>query len=53
MVHLPVLSAQYGESPYKTSLYGDFLKLYDDGQANRFSPPGSLPLTHIKVLKDA
>ena len=25
---MPVLTAHYGESPYKTCLYGDFLNLY-------------------------
>jgi hypothetical protein len=31
---MPVLTAHYGESPYKTCLYGDFLNLYGGGQGN-------------------
>ena len=31
---IPVFTAHYGESPYKTCLYGEFLNLYDGGQAN-------------------
>ena len=31
---MPVLNSHYGESPYKTSLYGDFLNLYGGGQRN-------------------
>ena len=34
LVQMPVLTAHYGESPYKTCLYGDFLNLYGGGQAN-------------------
>jgi hypothetical protein len=34
LVKLPVLTAHYGESPYKTCLYGEFLNLYDGGRAN-------------------
>ena len=28
LVQIPVLNSHYGESPYKTCLYGDFLNLY-------------------------
>ena len=28
LVQIPVLTAHYGESPYKTCLYGNFLNLY-------------------------
>jgi hypothetical protein len=28
---LPILTAHYGESPYKTCLYEDFLNLYGGG----------------------
>jgi hypothetical protein len=31
---MPVLTAHYGESPYKTCLYGDFLNLYGGGKGN-------------------
>jgi hypothetical protein len=38
----------YGESPYETCLYGDFLNLYYDGQANSILTTGitapSLPI---------
>jgi hypothetical protein len=37
---MPVLTAHYGESPYKTSLYGNFLNLYGGGQENSISTPG-------------
>ena len=32
LVQMPVLTAHYGESPYKTCLYGDFLNLYGGGK---------------------
>ena len=52
LVQMPVLTAHYGESPYKTSLYWEFLNLYGDGQWNSifFIPPGSLYHNDIKVL---
>ena len=28
---MPVLTAHYGDSPYKTCLHGDFLNLYGGG----------------------
>ena len=31
---MPVLTAHYGEPPYKTCLYGDFLDLYYGGKKN-------------------
>ena len=34
MVEMPVLTAHYGESPYKTCLYGDFLNLFSGGKKN-------------------
>jgi hypothetical protein len=40
MVHLPVLTDHYGESPYRTSMYGDFLNVYGDGQTNRIFTTG-------------
>jgi hypothetical protein len=45
LVQLPVLTAHYKESLYKTCLYGDSLNLYGGGQANSI-------LTHnfIKIL---
>jgi hypothetical protein len=46
---MQVLISHYGESSYKTCLYGDFLNLYGDGQATVFSQPGSLYHTSIKV----
>ena len=32
---MPVLTAHYGESPYKSCLYGDFLNLYGGGQQKK------------------
>ena len=40
LVQTPVLTAHYGESPYKTCLYGDFLNLYGGGQVNSIFTPG-------------
>jgi hypothetical protein len=40
LVQMPVLTAQYGESPYKTCLYGDFLNLYGGGQGNSIFTTG-------------
>jgi hypothetical protein len=40
LVQLPVLTAHYGESPYKTWLYGNFLNLYGGGQANSIFTTG-------------
>jgi hypothetical protein len=37
---MPVLTAHYGESPYKTCLYGDFLNLYGGGQKNSILTTG-------------
>ena len=37
---MPVLTAHYGESPYKTCLYGDFLNLYGGGQGNSIFTTG-------------
>ena len=34
LVQMPVFAAHYGESAYKTCLYGDFLKLYGGGEEN-------------------
>ena len=34
LVQTPVLTAHYGESLYKTCLYGEFLNLYSGGQRN-------------------
>ena len=34
LVQIPVLTAHYGEPPYKTCLYGDFLNLYSSEQVN-------------------
>ena len=34
LVQMPVLTAHYGELPYKTCLYWNFLKLYVAGQLN-------------------
>jgi hypothetical protein len=31
---------RYGESPYKTYLYGEFLKLYNGGQGNSIFTTG-------------
>jgi hypothetical protein len=39
-VHLSVLTAHYGESPYKTCIYGNFLKLYGGGRANSILTTG-------------
>ena len=33
---MPVLTAHYGESPYKTCLYGNFLNLYVAGKGTEF-----------------
>jgi hypothetical protein len=47
MVQTPVLTAHYGESPYKTFLYGDFLNLYGGGQANSIFTNGiTVPNPH-------
>ena len=40
LVQMPVLTAHYGESPYKTCLYGDFLNLYGGGQGNSIFTTG-------------
>ena len=42
---MPVLTAHYGESPYKTCLYGDFLNLYGGGQGNSILTTG---ITHVQ-----
>ena len=34
LVQITVLTAHYGEPPYKTCLYEDFLNLYNGGQGN-------------------
>jgi hypothetical protein len=34
LVQMPVLTAHYGDLPYKFCLYGEFLNLYSDGQGN-------------------
>ena len=34
LVQLPVLTAHYGESPYKICFYWEFLNLCGGGQAN-------------------
>ena len=39
---MPVFTAHYGESPYKTCLYRNFLNLYGGGEANSIT-------AHIKV----
>ena len=49
MVQMPVLIAHYGESPYKTYLYGEFLNLYGDGQKNSIFTPESLHRGFVKV----
>ena len=44
---MPVLTAHYGESPYKTCLYGDFLNLYGGGQGNSILTTGiTVPSRH-------
>ena len=40
LVRMPVLTAHYGESPYKTCLYGEFLNLYGGGQENSIFTTG-------------
>ena len=40
VVQIPVLTAHYGESQYKTCLYGEFLNLYGGGQGNSISTTG-------------
>jgi hypothetical protein len=40
MVNLPVLDAHYGDSPYRTCLYGVFSNLYGGGQANNIFTVG-------------
>jgi hypothetical protein len=40
LVQMPVLIAHYGESLYKTSLYGNFLNLYGDGHKNSILTTG-------------
>jgi hypothetical protein len=40
MVQMPVLNAHYGESPYKTCVYGEFLDLYGGGQGNSIFTTG-------------
>ena len=37
---MPVLTAHYGEPPYKTCLYGGFLNLYGDGKENSIYTTG-------------
>jgi hypothetical protein len=34
LVQAVVLNAHYGESPYKTCLYGDFFNLYGGGRTD-------------------
>jgi hypothetical protein len=36
LVQMPVLTAQYGESRYKTCLYGEFLNLYGGGKKEQY-----------------
>ena len=36
LVQIPVLTAHYGEPPYKTCLYGEFLNLYGGGQEKQY-----------------
>ena len=44
---MPVLTAHYGESPYETCLYGEFLNLYGDGQENSILAAGiTVPSRH-------
>jgi hypothetical protein len=40
MVQMPVLTAHYGESPYKTCFYEDFLNLYGGGKKNSILTTG-------------
>jgi hypothetical protein len=40
LVQLRVLTCHYGEPPYKTCLYGDFLNLYGGGGANSILATG-------------
>ena len=40
LVQIPVLTAYYGESPYKTCLYGDSLNLYGGGHKNSILTTG-------------
>jgi hypothetical protein len=47
LVRMPVLTANYGESPYKTWLYGDFLNLYGGGQRNSILTTGII-VPHLR-----
>jgi hypothetical protein len=40
LLQMPVFTAHYGESLYKTCLYGDFLNLYGGGQGNSIFTTG-------------
>jgi hypothetical protein len=47
LVQLPIFTAHYDESPYKTCLYGDFLNLYGGGRANSIFTTGiNVPNPH-------
>jgi hypothetical protein len=53
MVQLPVLTAHYmyGESTYKTYLYGNFLNLYGGGQANSIFTTGiTVPRRYYSLI---
>jgi hypothetical protein len=40
LAQMPVLTAHYGESPYKICLYWDFLNLYGGGKENSIFTTG-------------
>jgi hypothetical protein len=47
LVQMPVLTAQFGESPYKTCLYVEFLNLYGGGKENSIFTTGiTVPNRH-------
>jgi hypothetical protein len=51
LVQLPVLTTHYGDSPYKTCLYGDFLNLYCGGQKNNICTTGiNVPHGHSGLI---
>ena len=44
---MPVLTAHYGESSYKTCVYEEFLNLYGGGKGNSISTTGII-VPHLR-----
>jgi hypothetical protein len=49
---MPILTVHYGESPYKTCLYEDFLNLYGGGQEKSIFTTGIIVPNPCRGLAD-